>query len=59
VRNRSDGRVEALIEGPAELVEEMVGWCHDGPPSASVADVVVTPEQVDETLSSFHVPSSA
>ncbi|MGB3495104.1 MAG: acylphosphatase, partial [Elainellaceae cyanobacterium] len=32
VRNLQDGRVEALFEGSADHVEEMIRWCHKGPP---------------------------
>jgi acylphosphatase len=45
VRNLPDGRVEALVEGPAQAVEAMTGWCRTGPPGASVAAVDV--EQLD------------
>jgi acylphosphatase len=41
VRNLRDGRVEAMFEGPTETVEEMVRWCHQGPPTAVVDDVEV------------------
>jgi acylphosphatase len=36
VRNRADGRVEALFEGEAEAVRRLVQWCHVGPPGAYV-----------------------
>lgn len=42
VRNREDGRVEAVFEGPESAVEEMVKWCHEGSPRATVTDVEVT-----------------
>jgi acylphosphatase len=41
VRNREDGRVEAVFEGPRGRVEEMVEWCHEGSPAADVEDVEV------------------
>jgi len=41
VRNLSDGRVEAVFEGPESTVEEMVEWCHTGSPAADVDDVSV------------------
>jgi acylphosphatase len=46
VRNASDGRVEAVFEGPGEAVEAMVAWCREGPPSARVAAVDVAEEDV-------------
>ncbi|HLO87228.1 MAG TPA: acylphosphatase [Nostocaceae cyanobacterium] len=41
VRNLPDGRVEAVFEGVREVVEDMVRWCHSGPPAAIVKAVVV------------------
>ena len=45
VRNRGDGSVEAVFEGPTAAVDEMVAWCRRGPRSAHVRDVAVTPER--------------
>jgi acylphosphatase len=39
IRNRADGRVEAVFEGPADQVDAMVGWCGTGPPFAQVDSV--------------------
>lgn len=39
VRNNPDGSVEAALEGPAERVESLVGWCHRGPRGAVVDEV--------------------
>jgi acylphosphatase len=39
VRNRRDGRVEALFAGPADVVADMVALCRRGPPSARVEAV--------------------
>ncbi|MGK7929952.1 MAG: acylphosphatase [Microcystaceae cyanobacterium] len=41
VRNLLDGRVEAIFEGTEPLIEEMLQWCHQGPSSAKVTDVMV------------------
>ena len=40
-RNRPDGRVEALFEGDQRVVENMLKWCHKGPPYAYVDRVEV------------------
>jgi acylphosphatase len=45
VRNRPDGRVEAVFEGESEHVESMVRWCRRGPSGASVEDVELTWEE--------------
>jgi len=44
VRNLPDGRVEAVVEGEEEKVEQLVSWCHRGPPSAHVSKVDVSRE---------------
>jgi len=44
VRNLTDGRVEAVFEGPPEQVDALVTWCHDGPPRARVERVDVQVE---------------
>jgi len=41
VRNLPDGRVEAVFEGDEVAVNEVIKWCHIGPPKASVQDVNV------------------
>lgn len=42
VRNLADGSVEAVFEGEEKKVEEIVGWCHKGPPGARVNKVDIT-----------------
>ena len=54
VRNRPDGRVEAVFEGPAEDVDAMVAWCRTGPRWATVADVDVV-EEPPEGDSGFRI----
>lgn len=39
VRNLPDGNVEALFEGPRDIVEEAIAWCQQGPRGASVINV--------------------
>ncbi|WP_020221340.1 acylphosphatase [Halarchaeum acidiphilum] len=45
VENLSDGRVEAVFEGPEAAVESMVDWCHVGSRAADVEDVEVRYEE--------------
>jgi acylphosphatase len=54
VRNLTDGRVEAVFEGPAEDVRCLVEWSRQGPRSAVVDDVSVQPEP-PEGISGFQV----
>ncbi len=39
VRNRPDGRVELVAEGPREALESLLAWCRKGPPLARVDSV--------------------
>lgn len=39
VRNRDDGTVEAVFEGPEDAVTAMVDWCRQGPSTAHVQSV--------------------
>lgn len=41
VKNERDGSVTALVEGPRELIQELVEWCDDGPHDAEVQHVRV------------------
>jgi acylphosphatase len=52
--NRSDGAVEAVLEGRSDLVERVVRFCKIGPRQASVEEVNVTEEE-PEGLSGFVV----
>ena len=54
VTNRSDGKVEAVFEGPAEAVDELVEFCRVGPTAASVENVDVQDEE-PEGLTGFDV----
>ncbi|HET6316329.1 MAG TPA: acylphosphatase [Chloroflexota bacterium] len=50
VRNLGEGSVEAVFQGARNAVEDMVRWCHRGPPGAYVRDVKV---DWDEPLDHF------
>ncbi|HEY6737565.1 MAG TPA: acylphosphatase [Actinopolymorphaceae bacterium] len=54
VRNRPDGAVEAVFEGPAETVEAMVAWAYHGPPTADIETIEMTEEPV-EGLTGFRI----
>lgn len=47
VRNCSDGNVEALLAGPADVVAEMITLCRRGPESARVEAVTEEPANAD------------
>lgn len=43
VRNRHDGRVEAVVQAAPDVLETLLDWCRRGPPSARVDDVQSLP----------------
>lgn len=55
VKNRTDGNVEAVVEGPEEKVGALVKWCHHGPPHAKVTHVDVTREAWTGEFISFDI----
>jgi acylphosphatase len=55
VHNRSDGSVEATLEGPADAVARVIAWCHHGPPRARVERVEVSEEEPEGLTGSFEV----
>jgi len=48
VRNRRDGSVEAVVEGPPDAMARMLEWCRTGPSGA-----LVTSLDVGETEGGF------
>jgi acylphosphatase len=55
VKNLEDGRVEAVIEGPADKVAELLEQLKHGPPRAQVKDVQVTDEKPTGEFKVFEV----
>jgi acylphosphatase len=45
VRNRSDGRVEAVVHGEPSAVNNLVRWAHRGPPHARVERIDIEPQE--------------
>ena len=54
VRNLADGRVEAVLEGSADAVNEMVDFCSRGPEMARVDRIEVV-EEAPENLEGFRI----
>ena len=42
VRNRADGSVEALAQGPQQALDTLTAWARRGPPAARVSEVTAT-----------------
>ena len=55
VKNLTDGRVEAILEGNEESVNNLVEWCHGGPANARVEDVEIRNEKFINEFSKFEV----
>ncbi len=55
VRNRRDGRVEAVFEGEKEAVERMVEFCRHGPSGARVTNAEIRWEEPTGEFEEFNV----
>jgi acylphosphatase len=55
VRNRSDGTVEAVVEGEPDPLEDFIRWCHRGPTQARVTGVERTDGEATGEFSQFIV----
>ncbi len=53
VRNCEDGSVEAVTQGDEFAIEQLVAWCHNGPPGANVKYVVADLVESSETFIAF------
>lgn len=47
VRNRPDGSVEAVLQGPPASVDALIAWAHRGPPAARVDSIAVSEDDGD------------
>ena len=59
VRNLDSGDVEAVFEGPSQAVEDMLRWCHEGPPGSFVHRVRVDRDEPYEGLTDFQIRRTA
>lgn len=55
VRNTSEGNVEAVFEGDENLIQEMLEWCHHGPPLANVENVEVKNQEPTNAFDGFSI----
>ena len=55
VQNLSDGTVGIVAEGSREKLQDLVDWCHSGPPLAKVKDVQTQWEESKNEFSSFTI----
>lgn len=55
VRNCPDGSVEVVAEGERKKIEELVSWCHHGPPGAHVHHVGLKWEDFQNEFADFRI----
>ena len=55
VRNTGDGKVEILLEGVKENVDDMIKWCYKGPPSSKVTDIKIEWDKAKYDISDFKI----
>jgi acylphosphatase len=53
VRNRRDGTVEAVVDGAADALDEILSWARRGPRGASVTEVEVA--EIPESFERFEM----
>ena len=55
VRNCWDGKVEIVMEGEEEKVEQLINWCYRGPGSAIVEKIDIEWEKYKGEFNSFGI----
>ena len=55
VRNKSDGKVEAVFEGKQRAVDAVLQWCRQGPRMARVDEVEVNWQDYTGEFESFEI----
>jgi acylphosphatase len=55
VMNCRDSSVEVMAEGEREQLEELIRWCHGGPPGAQVKEVRAEWEVSKKEFQSFFI----
>ncbi|RIZ64975.1 MAG: acylphosphatase [Methylococcales bacterium] len=54
-RNLADGQVEIVAEADEAILEKFISWCHKGPITARVDQVIVTSLVIDEGFTGFEI----
>lgn len=55
VRNRPNSDVELCAEGPEEIVQRLIDWCHRGPPAARVMAVEIMTQTATGEFPDFRI----
>src|SRR5688572_19792083 len=59
VRNLESGAVEAVFEGPPDLVQDILRWCQRGPSGAWVRELKAAWDEPLEDLRQFDIRRTA
>ncbi len=54
-RNLADGQVEIVAVAKESVLEKFILWCHKGPITARVDQLIVVPLESDEIFTSFEI----
>ncbi len=55
VKNTFDGDVEAVFEGEENKINEILDWCHQGPPLSKVENIDITKQSVLDDYDQFSI----
>ena len=55
VRNRDDGSVQAVFEGPKNRIEDLITWCQKHQPYAKVDDIEISWEEYQNEFDDFEI----
>lgn len=55
VRNRADGSVEVLLQGPEDAINVLLAWARVGPRGAFIESLEVTWSEPEATFPAFEV----
>jgi acylphosphatase len=58
IRNRRNGTVEAVFQGPDEILEKLIQWCHKGPQWAQVSSVELIEEEINQQEKEFRIKAT-
>jgi len=54
-RNLADGQVEIVAVAKEPVLEKFILWCHKGPITARVDQLIVAPLESDEAFTGFEI----